>query len=203
MSPSVMVPVSGSCSVAIVRMRVDFPRAVGAEQAVHADGNGEADVPEGADASGVGLGDVADLELHRAGRWGELMALPLVTDRGGGGSQRAFAGLQSGRQPGRLAAMSNDRYAAARAAVLEAVLAGAGHSEPALRRSAFENGALPSSLAALVGKVHDHAYRVTDEDVQLAQQAHGEDAVFEVIVSAALGASERRLRAGLAALESA
>jgi hypothetical protein len=51
--------------------------------------------------------------------------------------------------------------------------------------------------------VHAHAYRVTDSDVATAQAKYGDDKLFEVIVSAAIGASRQRLMAGLDALENA
>jgi hypothetical protein len=54
-----------------------------------------------------------------------------------------------------------------------------------------------------VGKVHTHAYKVTDADVAAAQRIYGDDRLFEVIVSAAMGASKQRLDAGLRALEDA
>jgi alkylhydroperoxidase family enzyme len=52
-----------------------------------------------------------------------------------------------------------------------------------------------------VDKVARHAYKVTDGDVAALQQAgSSDDAVFEVTVSAALGAALGRLERGMAAL---
>jgi hypothetical protein len=99
--------------------------------------------------------------------------------------------------------MLPDPHAAARDAVLDTVLRGPGQSDPALRLAASENAALPLDLVALIGKVHHEAYRVTDDDVARTQERYGDDALFELIVSAALGASGSRLVAGLAALEDA
>ena len=62
---------------------------------------------------------------------------------------------------------------------------------------------MPADLQALVDKVHRHAYRVTDEDVASVQAKYGDDQTFEIVVSAALGASRRRLLAGLKALNEA
>jgi alkylhydroperoxidase family enzyme len=62
---------------------------------------------------------------------------------------------------------------------------------------------VPGDLAALVSKIHEHAYTITDEDVAAAQRAYGDDRMFELIVSAALGASRARLNAALAALDGA
>ena len=56
---------------------------------------------------------------------------------------------------------------------------------------------------ALVEKIHRHAYRVTDEDLATLQATYGDDRLFEIVVSAALGASRARLVAGLQALEEA
>ena len=62
---------------------------------------------------------------------------------------------------------------------------------------------MPPDLQPLVAKIHKHAYKVTDQDVAGLQATHGDDRMFEIIVSAALGASRKRLMAGLAALEDA
>ena len=52
-----------------------------------------------------------------------------------------------------------------------------------------------------VDTIHRHAYRVTDEDVARLRASYDDDQLFELVVCAALGASQRRLAAGLAALE--
>ena len=65
-------------------------------------------------------------------------------------------------------------------------------------------GTLPPDLAAYVATVARHAYRVTDAQVAaLLAAGHSEDVVFEVTVSAALGAGLARWERGLAALEGA
>ena len=99
--------------------------------------------------------------------------------------------------------MTHDPYAALRDAVLARVLDGDGESDPALRRAAADGVGLPADLQDLVDKIHHHAYRVTDEDLARLRPAHGDDRLFELVVSAALGASRRRLLAGLDALERA
>lgn len=96
-----------------------------------------------------------------------------------------------------------DPYVVLRGAVLDSVTRGPAESSAAIRAAAAANAGVPDDLAVLVSKIHEHAYRVTDEDVARAQERHGDDALFEIILSAALGASERRLAAGLAALEQA
>jgi hypothetical protein len=99
--------------------------------------------------------------------------------------------------------MSTDPHAALRDRVFERVLHGAGHSDTAIRSAAADGAGLPGDLGVLIDKVHAHAYRVTDEDVARVQAAFGDDRAFEIIVSAALGASRRRLASGLQALEEA
>lgn len=70
---------------------------------------------------------------------------------------------------------------------------------PSRRGGAIED--LPPALASYVDKVAQHAYQVTDEDVVTLQRGgHSDDALFELTVSAALGAAVLRLERGLAAL---
>ena len=97
----------------------------------------------------------------------------------------------------------HDPYAMLRDQVLHSVLDGPAHTEAALRRAAAADGDVGAALQPLVGKIHRHAYAVTDEDLDGLQSRYDDDALFEIIVSAALGASERRLAAGLRALEDA
>jgi hypothetical protein len=96
-----------------------------------------------------------------------------------------------------------DRQAELRDKVLAQVLEGPGESEPALRQAAAGNAGLPDDLRQLIAKVHAHAYKVTDADIARLQSAYGDDKLFEIIVSAALGASRKRLMAGLDALTQA
>ena len=93
-----------------------------------------------------------------------------------------------------------DPYAEQRDKVLATVLEGPGESDPALRKAAAEDKGLPADLQALVDKIHRHAYKVTDEDMARAQAKYGDDKMFEIVVSAAVGASRMRLMAGLKAL---
>ena len=87
--------------------------------------------------------------------------------------------------------------------VLKRVLEGPGESDPAVRQAVAAAKGVPADLEALVEKIHQHAYKVTDEDVAALQAKYGDDRMFEIIVSAALGASRKRLFAGLDALEEA
>lgn len=96
-----------------------------------------------------------------------------------------------------------DPHAALRESVLQSVLASRGETDPALRRAAADGRGVPSDLQALVDKVHRHAYKVTDDDLAHLQGKYSDDQLFEIVVSAALGASRNRLRAGLEALDNA
>jgi len=72
-------------------------------------------------------------------------------------------------------------------------------SFPLSRRERGPEG--EDALTAYLDKVARHAYKVTDEDLAALQRAgHSDDALFEVTVSAALGAALGRLERGLAAL---
>ena len=100
--------------------------------------------------------------------------------------------------------MINDPHAQFRDEVLRQVIEGPGESDPTVRRAAAANSAdVPPDLRSLVAKVHAHAYKVTDEDIARLQPKYGDDRLFEIIVSTALGASRQRLMAGLKALEEA
>jgi hypothetical protein len=99
--------------------------------------------------------------------------------------------------------MVSDPHAALRATVVERVLEGPALISSSLRHAAAERGELPPELRTLIDKIHNHAYRVTNEDIASLQATYSDDQLFEIIVSAALGASEHRLAAGLRALEEA
>jgi len=107
------------------------------------------------------------------------------------------------------------RYAAYTARLMDGVLTRPGHTPPELRRaivaraaggpsfplSGTEMGTGGEELAAYVDTVAQHAYRVTDEHLgRLRQAGHSDDSLFEMTVSAALGAALGRLERGLAAL---
>ena len=83
------------------------------------------------------------------------------------------------------------------------MLLGAGEADSALRHAAATRNGLPPDLQPLVDKIHRHAYKVTDEDIASAQARYGDDKMFEIVVSAALGASSERLMTGLIALDEA
>jgi len=96
-----------------------------------------------------------------------------------------------------------DPHAAGRDAAFRTVLDGPGETDPSLRYAAAEGVGVPDDLKDLVEKIHRHAYRVTDEDIERLQARYGDDRLFEIIVSAAVGASRYRLMRGLRALEEA
>ena len=99
--------------------------------------------------------------------------------------------------------MIEDPHATLRDRVLEIVLEGPAESLPAIRQAAAAGTSVPADLQPLVDKIHRHAYKVTDGDIAGAQAKHGDDQMFEIVVSAALGASRQRLLAGLEALDEA
>ena len=99
--------------------------------------------------------------------------------------------------------MVKDPHASLRDRVYERVLQGEGDADPALRQAAATGVGVPTDLQPLIDKIHRHAYKVTDEDIAELQKRYGDDPLFEIIVSAALGASRARLLAGLDALEKA
>ena len=96
--------------------------------------------------------------------------------------------------------MIEDPHASLREGVLDSVLKGPGESLPAIGHAAADGAGVPADLQPLVDKIHRHAYKVTDDDMARAQAKYGDDQMFEIVVSAALGASRRRLLAGLQAL---
>ena len=98
---------------------------------------------------------------------------------------------------------TDDPHATLRDRVLATVLEGAGEIDPATRQAAAAGVGVPADLQALVEKIHRHAYKVTDEDIARLQPTYGDDQLFEIIVSAAVGASRARLAAGLQALNEA
>ena len=97
----------------------------------------------------------------------------------------------------------HDPHATLRDDVLRQVLEGPGETDVALRHAGARDSGLPADLQPLVDKIHAHAYKITNDDVSRLQARYGDDGLFEVVVSAALGASRKRLLAGLKALEDA
>jgi len=94
-----------------------------------------------------------------------------------------------------------DRHSAARAEIEDSVLRRPGHLDPALRQAIASRNAIPADLRPLVDKIRDHAWQVTDADLAALRSAYTDDQLFEIVLSAALGAARERLDAGLSALE--
>ena len=112
--------------------------------------------------------------------------------------------LRSSRIPpqgGRIT--TSDPHAGLHDEVLDTVLRGPGQSEPAIRAAAAAGTGVPADLQSLIDKIQRNAYKVTDEDVARLAEKYGDDRMFEIIVSAALGAAEKRLRIGLSVLDRA
>lgn len=91
-----------------------------------------------------------------------------------------------------------------RGVVVERVLAGPGKAAPEQRRAAFDNEGVAPAVRALIDKVTETAYKVTDEDVAAAKAAGiTEDEIFELAVCASLGEATRQLETALAVLSTA
>ncbi len=100
-------------------------------------------------------------------------------------------------------AMRPDPHSLLRDEVLQRVILGRGTTDPAVRAAAADGAGLPLDLQPLIDKIHAHAYLVTDEDLARLRSVYDDDKLFEIIVSAALGAARHRLMMGLLALEQA
>ena len=110
---------------------------------------------------------------------------------------------------------SSDRYATWPRRLTETVLGTPGHTSIELRRAVRARAArlsegpwtgdgVPQSLATYVDKIARRAYAITDADLEaLHRTGNSDDVLFEITVSAALGAALARLERGLAALRGA
>src|SRR5262245_24640523 len=94
----------------------------------------------------------------------------------------------------------SERFSSLREATVATALAGPGTTTPELRE-AIARGEPPKELRALVEKIRNRPYDVNDEDMSSLMTRYSEDQLFEILVAAALGAAEKRLLAGLRALE--
>ena len=113
----------------------------------------------------------------------------------------------------------DQRYEDKTRSLTEAVLNSPGETDPAVRRAVEARAAalagrpaqagrptegtpeVPQALHSYIDKVPLHAYKTTDDDIQtLRTEGYSEDAIFELTLSAALGAGLARLERGLAAL---
>ncbi len=107
----------------------------------------------------------------------------------------------------------NNRYATHTQALIDAVLNSPGETDPGLRHAveaqsaqlsgcpSQHGGHVPQELVPYIKKMALHAYRITDKDIEaLRGVGYSEDEIFELTLSAALGAGMARLECGLAAL---
>lgn len=115
----------------------------------------------------------------------------------------------------------SDRYSTLRQSLIDSVLTTPGDTSSDLRRRVEARAAehagierqtnresaeteLPEEMTGYLDKVSQHAYKVVDQDVEaLKAKGYSEDAIFELTLSAALGAGMSRLERGLAALKGA
>jgi len=106
------------------------------------------------------------------------------------------------------------RYTALSQHLIDAILTSHGETDPTLRRAIEEQSAqwssfspqqfeqVPPELVTYIKKVALYAYKTTEEDIESLRRAgYDEDAIFEITLSAALGAGMTRLERGLAALK--
>lgn len=107
------------------------------------------------------------------------------------------------KEPFRFSSLGSHRYDELVTRTTHAVLESKGETQPELRWAVFHRRVadVPAALASYVEKVAQHAYKVTDADIEALKRAgYSEDAIFEVTAAAALGAAIMRLERGLIAL---
>ncbi|NEE02599.1 hypothetical protein [Phytoactinopolyspora halotolerans] len=98
----------------------------------------------------------------------------------------------------------DDKKRAAHRALVDHVLNAESTTSAQQRARAFNNDALPPPLHTLISKVVARPAQVTDADVAAAQESgYTEDELFELVICAALGQSDRLYETGLAALTQA
>ncbi len=98
--------------------------------------------------------------------------------------------------------------------LLESLSNAPAYTPPALRRAiqarsgasagsaARETAEIPAELHELIDKIAERPTEVTDEDfTRLSARGYTLDQLFDVVMSASLGASHARLRRGLDALD--
>jgi hypothetical protein len=92
----------------------------------------------------------------------------------------------------------------ARKALVTRILEGEGKASLSDRRAAFDNREAAGPLSNLVGKVAEHAYQVTDGDMNSVRAASfSEDQIFEIVVCAAVGQATHQYDTAFAALQAA
>ena len=103
------------------------------------------------------------------------------------------------------------RHAGKIQTLVDSVLNSQGDSDPELRRAVEQRAAgrssgsdvqLAEELVTYVDKIARHAYLVIDADIEALRDAgYSEDAIFELTLSAALGAGIARLNRGITAMK--
>lgn len=106
------------------------------------------------------------------------------------------------------------RHAGKIQTLVDSVLNSRGDSDPELRRAVEQRAAahagrssgsdvqLAEELVTYVDKIAQHAYKVIDADIEALRDAgYSEDAIFELTLSAALGAGIARLNRGITAMK--
>ncbi|MBO2454766.1 hypothetical protein J4573_47295 [Actinomadura barringtoniae] len=97
--------------------------------------------------------------------------------------------------------MTEDRKRAAHRALVDRVLNGEGRASAEERARAFRNEGLSPPMDALVAKVVDAPSEVTDADLATVMASGlSEDEIFELVICAAVGHSDRLYESGLTAL---
>jgi alkylhydroperoxidase family enzyme len=94
-----------------------------------------------------------------------------------------------------------DRHTTAVERLRRAVFKSAGSTDPAVREAAGSGGVLPEPLGSYAALVREQSYRISDADfARLTATGLGDDAIFEITISAAVGAALQRLDAGMRAV---
>jgi hypothetical protein len=92
---------------------------------------------------------------------------------------------------------------------IASLLGAPGKTDTSLRQAVFDRvhigaGEVPEDLKALVEKIADRPWSVSDEDLtHLREAGYSEDHIYELVLAAAAGAGVRRFEAGLRAIERA
>jgi len=92
---------------------------------------------------------------------------------------------------------------------IASLLGAPGETDTSLRQAVFDRvrmgtGEVPENLTALVEKIADRPWRVSDDDItRLREAGYSEDHIYELVLAAAAGAGMRRFEAGLRAIEGA
>jgi alkylhydroperoxidase family enzyme len=94
-------------------------------------------------------------------------------------------------------------------AMVERALRGPGKTSVAQRAAAAGTGpvsaaGLPAVADAIVEKIRQHAYKVTDEDIAALKAAGlDEEQIFELTVAASIGVAQRRQSLALSVIDAA